>query len=68
MVVYTKSGVTVNCCGNLFIASDGKTYNLCGRMLTCSGIVISYQCRSMDEAVNMVAALYNGKKPEAAQA
>lgn len=31
MVVYTKSGVTVNCCGNLFIASDGKTYNLCGR-------------------------------------
>lgn len=41
MVVYTKSGVTVNCCGNLFIASDGKTYNLCGRMLTCSGKVIS---------------------------
>ena len=42
MVVYTKSGVTVNCCGNLLIASDGKTYNLCGRMLTCSGKIISY--------------------------
>lgn len=68
MVVYTKSGVTVNCYGNIMTASDGKTYNLCGRMLTCSGTVISYQCRSMDEAVDMVAALYNGRKIEAAQA
>lgn len=24
MVVYTKSGVTVNCCGNLLIASGGN--------------------------------------------
>lgn len=46
MVVYTKSGVTVNYCGNLFIASDGKTYNLCGKMLTYSGNVISYNCQS----------------------
>ena len=33
-----------------------------------NGTVISYQCRSMDEAVDMVAALYNGKKAEATQA
>ena len=62
MVVYTKSGVTVNCCGNLFIASDGKTYNLCGRMLTCSGIVISYNCQSKDEAMGTVIGLYGGRR------
>ncbi len=136
MVVYTKSGVTINCCGNLLIASDGKTYKpmrenvdlrrqnyqqqlsierrsagygrgtvrrskvlggttmqmvmtnsgvelrvensiiyttdskafwRSGNMLVGNGTVISYQCRSMDEAVDMVAALYNGKKPEVAQ-
>ena len=61
MVVYTKSGVTVNCCGNLFIASDGKTYNLCGRMLTCSGKVISYNCQSKDEALGTVVGLYGGR-------
>lgn len=54
MVVYTKSGVTVNCCGNLLIASDSKTYNLCGRMLTCSGKIISYNCQSKDEALGTV--------------
>lgn len=62
MVVYTKSGVTVNCCGNLFIASDGKTYNLCGRMLTCSGNVISYNCQSKDEALGTVVGLYGGRR------
>lgn len=62
MVVYTKSGVAVNCCGNLFIASDGKTYNLCGRMLTCSGNVISYNCQSKDEALGTVVGLYGGRR------
>ena len=33
-----------------------------------NGTVVSYQCHSMDEAVDMVAALYNGRKTEAAQA
>lgn len=36
MVVYTKSGVTVNCYGNIMTASDGKTYNLCGRLTRAS--------------------------------
>lgn len=62
MVVYTKSGVTVNCCGNLFIASDGKTYNLCGRMLTCSGKVISCNCQSKEEALGTVVGLYGGRR------
>lgn len=62
MVVYTKSGVTVNCCGNLLIASDGKTYNLCGRMLTCSGKVISCNCQSKEEALGTVVGLYGGKR------
>lgn len=54
MVVYTKSGVTVNC--------YGKTYNLCGRMLTCSGKVISYNCQSKDEALGTVVGLYGGRR------
>ena len=62
VVVYTKFGVTVNCCGNLFIASDGKTYNLCGRMLTCSGKIISYNCQSKDEAMGTVVRLYGGRR------
>lgn len=62
MVVYTKSGVTVNCCGNLLIASDGKRYNLCGRMLTCSGKIISYNCQSKDEALGTVVGLYGGRR------
>lgn len=62
MVVYTKSGVTLNCCGNLLIASDGKTYNLCGKMLTCSGKVISYNCQSKEEALCTVVGLYGGRR------
>lgn len=62
MVVYTKSGVTVNCCGSILIASDGKTYNLCGRMLTCSGKIISYNCQSKDEALSTVVGLYGGQR------
>lgn len=62
MVVYTKSGVTVNCYGNIMTASDGKTYNLCGRMLTCSGKVISHNCQSKDEALGTVVGLYGGQR------
>lgn len=62
MIVYTKSGVTVNCYGNIMTASDGKTYNLCGRMLTCSGKVISYNCQSKDEAMGTVVGLYGGRR------
>lgn len=62
MVVYTKLGVTLNCCGNLLIASDGKTYNLCGRMLTCGGRIISNNCQSKDEALGTVVGLYGGRR------
>ena len=62
MVVYTKSGVTVNCYGNIMTASDGKTYNLCGRMLTCGGKVISYHCQSKEEALGTVVGLYGGRR------
>lgn len=31
-------------------------------MLVGNGTVVSYQCHSMDEAVDMVAAVYNGRK------
>lgn len=62
MVVYTKSGVTVNYCGNLFIASDGKTYTLSGQMLLCGSRVISYNCRSKEEALGTVVGLYGGRR------
>lgn len=58
----TKPIKAVNCCGNLFIASDGKTYNLCGRMLTCSGKVISCNCQSKEEALGTVVGLYGGRR------
>lgn len=48
---------------SMFDEMEYKAFCLVG-----NGTVISYQCRSMDEAVDMVAALYNGRKIEAAQA
>ena len=35
---------------------------VCGRMLTCSGIVISYNCQSKDEAMGTVIGLYGGRR------
>lgn len=52
--IETASGVT--------LVLNGKTYNLCGRMLTCSGKVISYNCQSKDEALGTVVGLYGGRR------
>lgn len=48
---------------SMFDETEYKAFCLVG-----SGTAVSYQCHSMDEAVDMVAALYNGRKTEAAQA
>ena len=48
---------------SMFDETEYKAFCLVG-----SGTAVSYQYHSMDEAVDMVAALYNGRKTEAAQA
>ena len=42
---------------SMFDETEYKAFCLVG-----NGTVVSYQCHSMDEAVDMVAALYNGRK------
>lgn len=64
--VMTNSGVELRIENNIIYTTDSKAFWRSGNMLVGNGTVISYQCRSMDEAVDMVAALYNGKKAEAA--
>ena len=66
--VMTNSGVELRVESNIIYTTDSKAFWRSGNMLVGNGTVISYQCRSMDEAVDMVAALYNGRKAEAAQA
>lgn len=66
--VMTNRDVELRVESSIIYTTDSKAFWRSGNMLTCSGTVISYQCRSMDEAVDMVAALYNGRKTEAAQA
>lgn len=66
--VMTNSGVELRVESNIIYTTDSKAFWRSGNMLVGNGTVISYQCRSMDEAVDMVAALYNGRKTEAAQA
>lgn len=62
MVICTNSGVTITNCSNMLIASDGKTYTLSGQMLLCGGRVISYNCRSKEEALGTVVGLYGGRR------
>lgn len=66
--VMTNNGVELRVESNIIYTTDSKAFWRSGNMLVGNGTVISYQCRSMDEAVDMVAALYNGKKAKAAQA
>lgn len=66
--VMTNSGVELRVESSIIYTTDSKAFWRSGNMLVGNGTVISYQCRSMDEAVDMVAALYNGKRAEAAQA
>lgn len=42
---------------SMFDETEYKAFCLVG-----NGTAVSYQCHSMDEAVDMVAALYNGRK------
>lgn len=44
---------------SMFDETEYKAFCLVG-----SGTAVSYQCHSMDEAVDMVAALYNGRKKQ----
>ena len=59
--VMTNSGVELRVENSIIYTTDSKAFWRSGNMLVGNGTVISYQCRSMDEAVDMVAALYNGK-------
>lgn len=61
-MVMTNSGVELRVENSIIYTTDSKAFWRSGNMLVGNGTVISYQCRSMDEAVDMVAALYNGKK------
>lgn len=62
MVICTNSGVTITNCSNILIASDGKTHTLSGQMLLCDSRVISYNCRSKEEALGTVVGLYGGRR------
>lgn len=62
MVICTNSGVTITNCSNILIASDGKTYTLSGQMLLCDSRVISYNCRSKEEALGTFVGLYGGRR------
>lgn len=68
LTVMTNNGVELRLKGSIIYTTDSKAFWRSGNMLVGNGTVISYQCRSMDEAVEMVAALYNGRKAEATQA
>lgn len=60
--VMTNSGVELRVESSIIYTTDSKAFWRSGNMLVGSGTAVSYQCHSMDEAVDMVAALYNGRK------
>lgn len=60
--VMTNRDVELRVESSIIYTTDSKAFWRSGNMLVGNGTVISYQCRSMDEAVDMVAALYNGRK------
>lgn len=62
--VMTNSGVELRVESSIIYTTDAKAFWRSGNMLVGNGTVISHQCRSMGEAVEMVAALYNGRKEE----
>lgn len=66
--VMTNRDVELRVESSIIYTIDSKAFWRSGNMLVGNGTVVSYQCHSMDEAVDMVAALYNGRKTEAAQA
>lgn len=66
--VMTNRDVELRVESSIIYTTDSNAFWRSGNMLVGNGTVVSYQCHSMDEAVDMVAALYNGRKTEAAQA
>lgn len=58
----TNRDVELRVESSIIYTTDSKAFWRSGNMLVGNGTVISYQCHSMDEAVDMVAALYNGRK------
>jgi hypothetical protein len=60
--VMTKNGVELRVEDSIIYTTDSKAYWRSGNMLVGNGKAMSYTCRSMDEAVDIVAALYGGKE------
>lgn len=60
--VMTNRDVELRVESSIIYTTDSKAFWRSGNMLVGNGTVVSYQCHSMDEAVDMVAALYNGRK------
>lgn len=60
--VMTNRDVELRVESSIIYTTDSKAFWRSGNMLVGSGTAVSYQCHSMDEAVDMVAALYNGRK------
>lgn len=60
--VMTNRDVELRVENSIIYTTDSKAFWRSGNMLVGSGTAVSYQCHSMDEAVDMVAALYNGRK------
>ena len=50
--VMTNSGVELRVENSIIYTTDSKAFWRSGNMLVGNGTVISYQCRSMDEAVD----------------
>lgn len=59
--VMTKDGAELRVEDSIIYTTDSKAYWRSGNMLIGSGKAMSYTCRSMDEAVDIVAALYGGR-------
>lgn len=59
--VMTKEGVELRVEDSIIYTTDSKAFWRSGNMLVGNGKAMSYACRSMDEAVDIVAALYGGK-------
>lgn len=59
--VMTNRDVELRVESSIIYTTDSKAFWRSGNMLVGNGTVVSYQCHSMDETVDMVAALYNGR-------
>lgn len=60
--VMTNRDVELRVESSIIYTTDSKAFWRSGNMLVGNGTVVSYQCHSMDEAVDMVAALVQWQK------